>query len=131
MMAWLLNPYVQLGIGAILVTASELLLKAGATQTARAHGSVGLLGIAALASWWTWLGIVTYVLSFVSWIHVLRLLPLSVAFPLINVVHVLVPLAAWMFLGEAIPARRWAGIVLVVIGIAMIVRPVAAAEEKL
>lgn len=124
---WFLNPYVQIAIGAVLVTASELLLKRGAT----AAGGTSLLGIGALASPWTWGGIVTYVLSFASWLYVLRHVPLGVAFGLINVVHVLVPLGSWVLLGEAISPRRWAGIGLVTAGIVLTARSVAAAEEKL
>jgi len=130
-LAWFLHPYVQLGFGALLVTASELLLKRGAVAVPAATGLAAWVGIMALASGWTWLGIVTYILSFVSWIHVLRSLPLNIAFPAINIVHILVPLGAWAFLGEAIPARRWVGIVLVIVGIVLIVRPVAKAEAML
>src|SRR5689334_21956573 len=76
--AWFFNPYVQIAIGALLVTASELFLRRGALTVATPSGLARWLGISALGSWWTWLGIVTYILSFISWIHVLRLLPLSV-----------------------------------------------------
>jgi multidrug transporter EmrE-like cation transporter len=116
-----LNPYVQLGVGAVLVTASELLLTTGASEAAGASW----LGVDALASAWTWGGIVTYVLSFVSWLYVLRHLPLGVAFALINAVHVLVPLASWAFLHEAVSGRRWAGIGLVLAGIVLIAGNVA------
>lgn len=126
---WFLHPYVQLGIGALLVTVSELLMKKGASVSAA--GPVPWLGIAALGSYWTWLGIITYVLSFASWVHVLRFIPLGLAYALINVVHVLIPLGCWVFLHEAISTRRWAGISLVVAGLVMVVRPVAKAEEKL
>ena len=128
---WFLNAYVQLAIGALLVTTSELLLKRGAVAAPPAHGPAAWTGISALASGWTWLGIVSYILSFISWIHVLRTLPLSIAFPAINIVHILVPLGAWLFLREAIPARRWLGILLVIAGIVLIVKPVAKAEAKL
>src|SRR4051794_25823787 len=64
---WFFNPYVQIALGAVLVTASELLLKKGATAAA----GNSWLGVDALASWWTWGGIVTYVLSFASWLYVL------------------------------------------------------------
>lgn len=123
-----LNPYAQIAIGALLVTASELLLKRGATAAA-AGSSLPVIG--ALASPWTWAGIVTYVLSFASWLYVLRHVPLGVAFALINVVHVLVPLGSWALLGESISPRRWAGIGLVTAGIVLTARNVAAAEEKL
>jgi drug/metabolite transporter (DMT)-like permease len=122
-----LNPYVQIGIGALLVTASELLLKRGAGTI----GGDSILGLQALASPWTWLGVVTYVLSFASWLYVLRFIPLGVAFAMINVVHVLVPVGSWLLLGESISPRRWLGIALVLMGILLVARTVAVAEEKL
>ena len=128
-MAWFVNPYVQLGIGALLVTVSELLMKKGASDPGA--GSVGWFGVAALASGWTWAGIVTYVLSFLSWIYVLRFVPLGIAYALINVVHVLVPLGAWLFLHEPVSPRRWLGVSLVACGILLILRPAVKAEENL
>jgi drug/metabolite transporter (DMT)-like permease len=126
-----LNPYVQIGLGALLVTASEVLLKIGATHAPDIRGLTGWFGIGALASLWTWGAIVLYILSFISWLYVLRHVSLSIAFGLINVVHILVPLAAWTFLDELISARRWAGIALVLVGIALIARSIATVEEKL
>jgi drug/metabolite transporter (DMT)-like permease len=126
------NPYVQLAIGAVLVTASELLLKKGASSTVSdVNGVTTVLGLGALRSVWTWLGIVLYVLSFFSWLYVLRLMPLAIAFALINVVHVLVPIGARIFLNEAISTQRWAGIALIIIGIALLARPAARAEVAL
>jgi undecaprenyl phosphate-alpha-L-ara4N flippase subunit ArnF len=124
---WYFNPYVQIGVGAMLVTASELLLKKGAT----AAPGESWTGLDALASLWTWGGIATYVASFVSWLYVLRYVPLGIAFALINGVHVLVPVGSWLFLGEAVSVRRWAGIALVLAGIVLIARDAARAEEKL
>jgi multidrug transporter EmrE-like cation transporter len=121
------NPYVQILIGALLVTASELMLKKGATMA----GGASWMGIDALKSAWTWGGIVTYVLSFASWLYVLRYLPLGIAFTLINVVHVLVPLASWGLLHDAVTGRRWAGIALVLVGIVVMAQNVAKVEEKL
>ncbi|MBV9009469.1 MAG: EamA family transporter [Verrucomicrobia bacterium] len=125
------SPWFQLGCEAAFVTASEVFLKLGAAETA-VHGSMGeWLGISALASLWVWAGIACLVLSFVCWIYVLKHLPLSVAFPLTNVVHVTIPISSWIFLGEAITARRWMGIVVVVAGLALVAKPVATLDEKL
>jgi drug/metabolite transporter (DMT)-like permease len=121
------NPYVQIAIGAVLVTASELLLKKGAI--ASPGGS--WFGMGALASLWTWGGIVTYLLSFASWLYVLRFVPLGIAFSLISIVHVLVPLASWALLAEKVSAARWTGIALVFAGIVLIARDAAKVEEKL
>jgi uncharacterized membrane protein len=48
-----------------------------------------------------------------------------------NFVHVLVPLSCWIFLAEHISARRWCGIAVVIIGLAVVAQPVAKIEEKL
>ena len=45
--------------------------------------------------------------------------------------HVLVPLSCWLFLGEFISARRWFGIALVLIGLIVVAKPFARIEEKL
>ena len=121
------NPYFQIALGALLVTASELMLKKGADAATGASW----FGVNALASLWTWGGIVTYILSFVSWLYVLRFIPLGIAFALINAVHILVPLSSWLFLHERISIGRWSGIALVLAGILLIAQTVATTEEKL
>jgi drug/metabolite transporter (DMT)-like permease len=84
-----------------------------------------------LTSIWIWVAIVLVILSFLCWIYVLRHIPLSIAFPLSNVVHVLVPLSCWLFVGEQLSARRWCGVAIVVLGLAVVARPAAKIEEKL
>ena len=105
--AWFLNPYVQIVIGALLDATGEVLLKKGATAAPHVGGIIQTFGLTGLLSLWTWIGIVTYLLSFVCWLAVLRRLPLSIAYPLINIVQALVPLGAWWILGETISAQRW------------------------
>ena len=131
-LAWFFNPYVQIGVGAVLVSVSEVLLKKGADAAPHlARLPQWINGISALASGWTWLGILLYIASFASWIYVLRFVPLTVAFSLINAVHVLVPVGAWLLLREHVPIQRWAGIGLILAGIIMVVGPATKAEEKL
>jgi len=127
---WWTNPWFVLGLEAIFVTASEVLLKVGASETRRVAGWEWT-GLMSLASIWIWVAIFFLILSFVCWIYVLRRIPLSIAFPLSNVVHVLVPLSCWIFLGEHISATRWYGIAVVIVGLALVAKPVAKIEEKL
>jgi|ERR1043165_2359743 len=124
------NPWVLLIFEALFVTASETLLKVGASHTQRVAGWewTGVLG---LGSIWIWCAIVLVILSFLCWIYVLKYIPLSIAFPLSNVVHVLVPLSCWIFLDEHISTRRWCGIAIVILGLAVVAKPVATIEEKL
>lgn len=125
------NPWLQIALNALIVTASELFLKLGARATAHLSHSFSWTGVTGLASLWTWLGIVFVILSLMSWLYVLRQIPLSVAFPLSNVVHVLVPLTSWIFLNELISPRRWLGIAFVLIGLVIVAKPFARIEEKL
>ena len=48
-----------------------------------------------------------------------------------RVVDILVPLGCWIFLGELISRLRWCGIALVVIGLALVAKPIAQIEERL
>jgi multidrug transporter EmrE-like cation transporter len=127
----LVNPYFLILIGALLNTAGELFLKRGASTEAHLGGVAGAMGFTPLLSGWTWVGIVSYVLSFLTWLSVLRTIPLSIAFPLINVVHVFVPIGASIFLHEQVSLKRWLGISLIILGVLAIMKPVAKAEEKL
>ena len=125
------NPWLQLALSVLCVLVSELLLKRGANDIANPSSAWSWTGINGLASPLVWLGIAFVIASFLSWLYVLKYIPLSIAFPLSRVVDALVPLCCWVFLGEAISPRRWIGITLVVIGLAVIAKPVARLEERL
>jgi drug/metabolite transporter (DMT)-like permease len=125
------NPWFQLALSVAFVTVSELLLKRGASDTANLATNWSWTGINSLASPLVWWGILCVIASFLSWLYVLKYIPLTIAFPLSRVVDVLVPLSCWIFLGETISARRWCGIALVVIGLAVVAKPVASLEERL
>jgi drug/metabolite transporter (DMT)-like permease len=125
------NPWLQLGLSVAFVFVSELLLKRGASEVAEPESAFSWTGINGLASPLVWWAIVLIIASFVSWLYVLRYIPLSVAYPLSRVVDVLVPLGCWLFLGERISPPRWCGIALVVAGLALVAKPIAKMEERL
>ena len=125
------NPWLQLALSVICVLVSELLLKRGATDTADPASEWSWTGINSLTSSLIWWAIILIIISFISWLYVLRYVPLTLAFPLSRVVDVLVPLSCWLVLGETISARRWFGIALVVIGLAIVAKPIARLEERL
>jgi len=127
---WFLNPYAILTLGAVLAAVAEVLLKKGAATTTT--GQQAILGIGALTAWWTWLGIVAYIMNFACWLYVLKRLPVGIAFAIITgAAQVLVPLGAWIALGEKVAPTRWVGIVLVLAGIAFIAQTAARVEESL
>ena len=125
------NPWLQLGLSVMCVFASELLLKRGATDVAEPESAFSWTGINGLQSTLVWWAILLIIASFISWLYVLRYIPITIAYPLSRVVDVLVPLGCWIFLGESISMLRWCGIALVVIGLALVAKPVAQIEERL
>ena len=127
----LLNPWFQLVLSVFFVTTSEVFLKRGAVEAPRLSEGVNWTGVSGLASPDVWYGILFVVASFISWLYVLRFIPLTIAYPLSNVVHVLVPLASWFFLNEHISAQRAGGIALVLLGVLIVAKPVARMEENL
>jgi drug/metabolite transporter (DMT)-like permease len=125
------NPWVALAISVTCVTIYELLLKRGARETANPDSSWSWTGLSGLGSIYVWIAIVFVILSLFTWLYVLRYLPLSIAFPISQGVHVLVPLGSWLILGENIITLRWIGIAFVSLGLAVVARPVARIEEEL
>jgi drug/metabolite transporter (DMT)-like permease len=125
------NPWLHLAISVTCVTIYELLLKRGARETAHISETWGWTGLSGLASIYVWIAIGFVILSLITWLYVLRYLPISVAFPISQAVHVLVPLGSWLILGENIITLRWIGIAFVSLGLAVVARPVARLEEEL
>ena len=134
-LSWLTNAYLALFIGGLLDAAGALLLKKGAVSPVATSGFLHFLAVTfhqpPLGSAWTWIGIAAYIAGLLIWLYVLRTIPLSIAFPIICVMHVLVPIGAAAVLREHVSARRWIGISLAMLGVLMILRPVIKAEQRL
>lgn len=125
------NPWLHLLVSIACVAIYELLLKRGAAETANPNSSWSWTGLSGLGSIYVWIAIVFVILSLITWLYVLRYLPLSIAFPISQAVHVLVPLGSWLILGESIVTLRWIGIAFVSLGLAIVAKPVARLEEEL
>lgn len=113
-------------VDVILSVAGQLSLKIGVTQ-------IGVAGAAALGDPLGLIlrmatspiivgAIVMYVGALSVWLVVLSRLQLSLAYPLLSLIYVLVPIVAWLVLGEHVPAMRWAGIAVTLVGIGMVGR---------
>jgi len=105
--------------------AGQLAIKAGVTRAGaaavQAAGPVSTL-VTAFRSPLVWLGLALYGLGALAWILVLTRLDLSLAYPFLALNFVLIAIASRLFLGEAIPALRWGGIVVICSGILLIAR---------
>lgn len=67
-----------------------------------------------------WIGLFIFGISALFWLLVLSRVPLSIAYPLVGMSYVIVVGLARFVLDENVPALRWAGVVVVGIGIALI-----------
>ena len=62
-----------------------------------------------------------YALSFGGWVLVLSRLDLSVAYPSLSMLYILIPLLSAVFLSESLTSRHWAGIFVIGVGVGLVV----------
>ncbi|MEK6702288.1 MAG: EamA family transporter [Planctomycetota bacterium] len=101
---------------AVLETAAQVALKIGA----RLGGEGPNLLRTPTGRWCAVIGVFFFVVEGVVWTIALRWLDLSIAQPAGSLTFVCVALASRVFLKERISARRWAGIALILVGVAAI-----------
>jgi drug/metabolite transporter (DMT)-like permease len=106
----------------LLAAGGQLLLKHGMqAATARAHATSGSLLATAATSPMVLGGLAVFAISAVAWLAVLSKVPLSVAYPF-NALSYLIILAASVFLlHERANLVTWAGSLLVVSGLVIVV----------
>jgi len=68
---------------------------------------------------WLWLGVVLMAASFFSFLTMLSWFPVSFVIPATSLAYVAGAFGAKIFLGEQLNATRWAGIVLIFLGVGM------------
>ena len=71
------NPWLQLALSVACVLVSEFLLKRGATEVADTDSAWSWTGVNGLASPLVWWAILLIIASFVSWLYVLRYVPIN------------------------------------------------------
>tara|TARA_B100000315_G_C14431425_1_gene520313 strand:- start:132 stop:485 length:354 start_codon:yes stop_codon:yes gene_type:complete len=110
----------------LMATSAHLLLRAGMLQVGRVGtdelrdpirvafsmlSNPKVLGAAPL-----------YAGSFVGWTVALSRVQLSLAFPLLAMTYVFVPVASWAVLHESVTAMHWGGMAIIVIGVLVVLR---------
>lgn len=96
----------------------DFFMKRGLPDTARL--STPLEYVTMLFQPWVTLGVVLLVVWQLSRMALLSWADLSYVLPVTSVGYVLVALIGWVFLHESISATRWAGIVLIMAGVALV-----------
>jgi len=106
----------------VAAAGGQLMLKHGMQlATARARASHGSLVIAAATTPWVLLGLVVFAVSAVAWLGALSRVPLNVAYPFNAVGYIVILAASVIVLHERANLLTWAGSVLVVSGLVIVV----------
>jgi len=67
-------------------------------------------------------GFLLYAIPAVIWAYLLSLYPVSFVQPILSMTYVLTPVLAMFFLSEPVPAIRWLGIAVIVLGVVLVSR---------
>lgn len=70
-------------------------------------------------------GIFLYFMSAVTWAFLLTKLEISLVQPILALTYVVTPILAIFLLGEHVPAMRWAGIIVIILGVFIVARTAA------
>jgi drug/metabolite transporter (DMT)-like permease len=68
---------------------------------------------------WLLASLALYGLTTIGWVWILRHAPLHLAYPFMGLAFLIVPALAWMFLGEPIHWRTFAGGALIMAGVVL------------
>lgn len=118
-------------ISVVLLVTSVGFATAGQLTLKSAMDSVGRIGTAqvteasqtltrAVKEPKLWLGLVLFGVSALFWLVVLSRVDLSIAYPMVGVSYVIVVTLARFMLHESVPSLRWAGVVFIAVGIALV-----------
>lgn len=67
-----------------------------------------------------WIGFFGFGLGSVFWLSVISRVPLSLAYPMLGLMYVIIVIESWIFLGEGLHPLRVLGALVVGLGVAMV-----------
>jgi len=112
-------------LGVLLNATAQLCLKQGMRQVGQFAFSLSNLapiGFKVALNPFVFTGLVCYVVSVVVWLLALSRVEVSYAYPLLSVGYIVTAFAGQHFFGEALGPMRWAGILVICLGVYLITR---------
>lgn len=112
-------------LGVLLNATAQLCLKQGMRQVG--HFAFTLenlvpIGFKVGLNPFVFAGLTCYVVSVVVWLLALSRVDVSYAYPLLSVGYIVTAFAGRHFFGEALGPTRWAGIIVICVGVYLITR---------
>ena len=105
--------------------AGQLLLKVGMSQLGALEISVAAIPsliARIILSPYIIVGLAIYFGGVFFWLLALNRADLSYVYPFASLSYVLITLASWLLLHEAVPPMRWIGLVVICIGVMLVAR---------
>ena len=121
-----MNRYLPLILlGVILNASAQLCLKQG--MRAIGHFAFSLsnlmpIGVKAALNPFVIMGLLCYVISVGVWMMALSRVDVSYAYPLLSVGYIVTAFAGQLFFGEELGPVRWAGILIICLGVFLVTR---------
>ena len=112
-------------LGVLLNAAAQLCLKQGMRQVG--HFAFSLANLAPISfkvavNPFVFAGLTCYVVSVVVWLLALSRVEVSYAYPLLSVGYIVTAFAGQLFFDEALGPMRWAGILVICLGVILVTR---------
>lgn len=111
--------------GIFLNAIAQLLLKKGTNAIGAIHLNADnwfSIGIQLATQWPIIGGLTCYVISVAVWIIGLSRVDVTIAYPMLSIGYIVAALGAWYFLGEVMSLQRILAILIIIIGVALLVR---------
>jgi multidrug transporter EmrE-like cation transporter len=113
------NIFVLPIIAATISAFGQVLLKYAMTRVGRLQLSFEMLGRAATQPYFV-VAIAIYVLALLIWMQVLSSTPLNIAYSVLAITYVLVPIFSYFAFGEQMTAGKMIGVAFILVGVAFI-----------
>jgi drug/metabolite transporter (DMT)-like permease len=98
----------------LAISTGQLLFRKAATTLPAAPSWTSLPG-----NGWLIASLLLYALTTLGWVWILRHAPLHLAYPFMGLAFLIVPMLAWLFLGEPLHWRTLAGGAIIMAGVAL------------
>ena len=105
-------------LAAAISASGQLLLKYAMTQVRPMNFSPGVI-LRALAQPYLPLALLVYSLALFLWLEVLSKTPLSIAYPVLAITYVFVPLLSYLVFNEQLKPAQFAGMFFILAGVAL------------
>lgn len=114
-----IHTYLLAGTSIAIGAVGQFLLKLGANRLGAPLPFFRMVW-AVLATPTILAGILCFGLSMLLWVLVLRVLPLSTAYPMVSLSYVIVTALSALFLGETLTAAKLLGLALIMAGVVLV-----------